>query len=134
MGKTTHYQLYLTEDSSERFEDWFNHINGPKDSNMLKIDAALWEKAEKSISVDAILLASAWAGVEAPFTQVLLVEGLGANQNGRIGLSHSATAEQRGAAREALLAITDQGDGSLTVVADGEMPELDLPVTIIMNG
>lgn len=134
MSETTNYKLHLTDDASERFKDWRESMNGTVDSNMIKIDTALGEKAEKSISVDAVLLASAWTGVEAPFVQVLQVPGLGEAQNGRIGLAHSATATQREIAREAMLAITGQSEGTLTIVADGEMPEFDLPVTIIMNG
>ncbi len=133
MSETTNYQLHLTDDASERFKDWREKINGTVNSNMVKIDAALGEKAAKSISVDAVLLASAWTGVEPPFVQVLQVEGLREAQNGIIGLAHSATAEQREIACEAMLAITGQGNGTLTIVADGKMPEFDLPVTIIMN-
>lgn len=133
MSETTNYQLHLTDDASERFKDWREKINGTVNSNMVKIDAALGEKANKSTYLNTVLLASAWTGVEPPFVQVLQVEGLGEAQNGRIGLAHSATAEQREIAREAMLAITGQGDGTLTIVADGEMPEFDLPVTIIMN-
>ena len=42
----------------------------------------------------------------------------------------AATAEQRAAARAALLALTGSGDGSVTIVADGTKPAIDLPVSV----
>lgn len=134
MSETTNYHLYLTDDSTTRFLDWREAMNGTGDSNMVKIDTALGQKADSSVAVDATLLASAWSGVDAPYTQVLTVSGLTASQNGTISVAHSATAEQREIAREAMLSVAGQGDGTLTIVADGEMPEFDIPVYIILFG
>lgn len=135
MSETTkNYGLYLTNDSSEKFLDWRERMNGTSDSNMMKIDAALGEKANNSVIVTTALLASAWTGVDAPFTQELAVDGLLKDTNGIIDVAHDATAEQREIAREAKLAITGQEDGKLIIVADGEMPEFDIPVYIILLG
>lgn len=135
MSETTkNYGLHLTNDSSEKFLDWRERMNGTSDSNMMKIDAALGEKANNSVIVTTTLLASAWAGVDAPFTQELAVDGLLKDTNGIIDVAHDATAEQREIAREAKLAITGQEDGKLIIVADGEMPEFDIPVYIILLG
>lgn len=68
MSETTNYKLHLTDDSSERFQDWRNAMNGPDDSNMVKIDTALGEKANSSVSVAAVLLSTAWAGINPPST------------------------------------------------------------------
>lgn len=132
--ETTNYKLHLTDDSSERFQDWRNAMNGPTDSNMIKIDTAIGEKADKSVSIITTLSATAWSGINPPFTQVLHVEGLKAAHNGYISVAHEATAEQREIAREAMLSVTGQDDGALTIVADGEMPEFDIPVLIIILG
>ena len=135
MSETTkNYGLYLTNDSSEKFLDWRERMNGTSDSNMMKIDAALGEKANNSVIVTTALLASAWTGVDAPFTQELAVDGLLKDTNGIIDVGHDATAEQREIAREAKQAITGQEDGKLIIVADGEMPEFDIPVYIILLG
>ena len=134
MSETTNCKLHLTDDSSERFRDWRDAMNGPNDSNMIKIDTAIGEKADKSVSVVTTLLATAWSGVNPPFTQVLNVEGLKAAHNGYISVAHGATAEQREIAREAMLSVIDQANGTLTIVADGEMPERDIPVLIIILG
>jgi hypothetical protein len=134
MSETTNYGLYLTDSSSERFSDWRNKMNGTTDSNMIKIDAALGEKANSSASINLTLLASSWAGVSAPYTQELSVAGLTATQNGLIDVSHDATVEQREIAREAILSVIGQEDGKLIIAADGEMPESDIPVYIILLG
>jgi len=134
MSETTNYGLYLTNDSSERFLDWREKMNGTEDSNMMKIDAALGAKANSSVPVYATLLASAWVGVAAHYTQELSVEGLLQDTNGIIDVAHDATADQREIAREALLSVIGQEDGKLIIVADGEMPEFDIPVYIILLG
>lgn len=134
MNETTNYKLHLTDDSSERFQDWRMKMNGTENSNMVKIDKALGEKANSSIAISATLLASAWVGVTAPFTQELSVEGLTAAQNGVIDVAHDASATQREIAREAMLSVIGQSDGKLVIAADGEMPEFNIPVYIILLG
>ena len=134
MSETTNYGLYLEDDASANFMNWREKMNGTDQSNMVKIDTALGEKADKSGAVDTTLLASAWVGVEAPFTQEIAIDGLGAAQNGNISVAHSATAEQREIAREALLSIIGQSAGKLQVAADGELPEQDIPVVVILLG
>lgn len=134
MSETTNYGLYLEDDASANFMNWREKMNGTDQSNMVKIDTALGEKADKSGAVNATLLASAWVGVEAPFTQEIAIDGLGAAQNGNISVAHSATAEQREIAREALLSIIGQSAGKLQVAADGELPEQDIPVVVILLG
>ena len=128
MSNTPNYNLYLTDDSSTRFQEWRNQMNGTENSNMVKIDAALGEKANSSVAINTTLLASAWVGVDAPYTQTLTISGLTASQNGTISVAHNATAEQREIAREAMLSVIGQADGTLTIAADGEMPERDIPV------
>ena len=134
MSETTNYGLYITSDSSEKFLEWRTKMNGTENSNMVKIDTALGEKANSSISVSTTLLANAWVGVDSPFTQNISVEGLGATQNGTISVAHSATAEQREMAREAMLSVVGQEAGQLTIAADGEMPDIDIPVYNILLG
>lgn len=134
MSVTEHYGLYITDDSSERFLDWRDKMNGTTNSNMIIIDEALGSKADSSVAVGATLLSSAWTGAYAPFTQELSVAGLTEGHNGVISVAHNATVIQREAAREAMLSVLAQEDGELTIVADGEMPEIDIPVAIIIYG
>lgn len=134
MSETTNYGLYITSDSSEKFLEWRTKMNGTENSNMVKIDTALGEKANSSVLVSATLLASAWTGIDSPFTQDITVTGLTATQNGTISVAHNATFEQREMAREAMLSVVGQEDGKLTIAADGEMPDIDIPVYIILLG
>lgn len=134
MSETPNYGLYLEDNAETKFKSWREQLNSSNNSNMVKIDTALGEKANSSVAVSATLLASAWAGVDAPFTQELSITGLAETQNGTISVAHSATAEQREIAREALLSITGQSNGKLQIVADGELPEQDIPVVIILLG
>lgn len=134
LSTTTNYNLFLCDDKTKKFKEWREEINGTDNSNMIKIDAALGEKANKSDTIEAVLYADSWSGETNPYTQHIAVDGLGANQNGSIAISHSADIEQRNNARDALLAIVGQEDGGLTISADGELPSVDIPVVIILLG
>ena len=88
---TTNYGLILEDDASTKFKDWREAINGATNSNFIEVDRILAEKGNKSASVECTLVASSWVGVDAPFTQELVVTGLGSVQNGNISVAHSAT-------------------------------------------
>ena len=132
MAYTSNYHLYITDDSSERFVDWRTKLNGITDSNMTIIDAALGDKADHSTQTNLTLSANSWTGNSAPYTQTLSITGLTATQNGLLGLATSATAAQREAARSAMMSVGTQSAGSLTVIADGACPEIDIPVTLTL--
>lgn len=132
MAETEHYGLYVTDDDTTPFKSWREQVNGTADSNMTKIDAALAGKAEKSEDVEAVLLADGWTGAAAPFTQNITVENMTAVNNGSASLARSATEEQRTAAEDAELRVSDQAEGVLTIVADGVKPTVDIPVLIVL--
>ena len=134
MSQTANYGLFVTDDSSTKFLDWRNQMGGVSNSNMVKIDAALAEKAEASRYIELILLASAWRGTGAPYQQTLAVEGMTTTQNGTIAVSQSANINERIAAREAFLAVTAQEEGKLTISADGKLPDINIPVTLLLIG
>ena len=96
MSETPNYGLYLEDDASARFQVWREKINGTDNSNMVKIDTALGTMAQKSGKVTGTLLASAWSGIDSPFTQTLAVDGLGADQNGNISVAISGTNDPDG--------------------------------------
>lgn len=131
MSQTANYGLYITADSTEHFYDWRNKMNGIEDSNMIKIDAALGDKADRSSAVYAFLLASDW---DSSNQQVLKIDGLRASHNGTISIAPAASAAQREAARLAALSVVSQGDGELTIAADGTVPAMAIPVCIILLG
>lgn len=129
MSYTKNYSLPINDSDSERFKDWRESINGAgEDSAMYKIDAALGEKADHSVSLTATLTVAGWSDG----AQTIQVEGLLADTNGAISVAQNATDTQRAKARDAVLAVTGQKDGELTVVADGTVPDCDIPVVIIL--
>lgn len=132
MSETINYNLPITEDDKERFLDWRNSINGPDNSAMVKIDKVLGDKADHSDPIETVLKQSDWSSGSTPYIQVLSIEGLTDKQNGVIGVSKRATGDQRAIAREAVLFIQSQDDGTLTIGADGDRPTADIPVTIIL--
>ncbi len=131
---TDNYGLILEDNDKTKFKIWREAINGTVNSNMIKIDSVLAQKSDKSVSVSCTLLASAWTGVDSPFVQELAVTGLGALQNGDISVAHSATFDEREMAREAKLCVTGQSAGMLVISADGELPDIDIPVIITLLG
>lgn len=132
--ETTNYNLYIEDDSSTRFVDWREKMNGTENSNMVKIDTILAAKADDSVSVEATLLASAWVNNDSVVTQELSVPGLSASQNGFIAISQNATIDQREIAREAVLSIVGQSEGKLIISADNETPTENIPVTVLLLG
>ncbi len=134
MKITPIYGLYLEDDDTTKFKDWRDKMNGPTDSNMTKIENALNGKAPHSEDVQGVLLAAAWEGTEAPYTQELAVDGLLNAQNGNISIGQSATPVQRKAARDAILSVTGQSDGKLVITADGDKPRVDIPVVTVLLG
>lgn len=134
MSETTNYNLFLTDNDSMKFITWRNKINGQTDSNMIKIDTALGEKADRSIAVYAKLTVNEWVGENCPFTQKIAIEELKAVHNGTVSLSHQATAEERTSAREAMLEVTGQEDGYLEISSYGIKPETNIPIVVILFG
>lgn len=102
--------------------------NNPHGLTPAGIGAAVPSKA-----VDVTLQASAWSSANPP-TLTVPVSGLGVAQNGTIGVAKSATQAQRKAAAAAQIGIQAQAAGSLTLVADGTKPTVNIPATVILLG
>mgnify|MGYP006865370754 CR=1 FL=1 len=131
MAETANYRLYLTDSSSERFIDWREKISGQNDSNMQKIDTVLGNKADKSTSIDCVLLANGW---DENGRQTIQIDGLKESTNGMIGLSKDISEEQLLAVCEAVFYISGQSDGSLTISAGGVIPSVDIPALVVIWG
>ena len=99
---------------------------------MTKIDSILFKKAGKSSSLSVTLCADDWIGNESPYSQTVEVIGLKAEQNGTVSVAQTANKEQREAARAAMLSVTGQYDNEIIISADGDLPTIDIPVSIIM--
>lgn len=79
-------------------------------------------------AVTVTLPAAGWASGR----QTVAVSGLGAVQDGFAQIAQTATDAQRTAARDAVLSITGQAANQLTISADGEIPTVDIPITVVL--
>ena len=131
MSETVNYNLYLADDNQESFLEMREKLCGKNNSNMIKIDDALAEKADHSISIDATLSVSGWSE-NSPYIQTIQVDKLTEDGNGIISTAQNITKEQLGIACDAELRINSQSNGAVTVVANGKKPTCDIPVTIII--
>ncbi len=75
-----------------------------------------------------------WTGSSAPYSQTLTALGVTASNNISVGLASTATQEQREAAYEAQLFASGQDTDEITVLADGDKPTVDIPITVFIWG
>lgn len=92
--------------------------------------SSISDKSDPSTSINATLTANGWSNG----SQTLSVTGLSATQNGQIGLAQTATEAQISAAKDAMLSVSAQAQGTITIKANGGAPTCDIPVTIILMG
>lgn len=90
--------------------------------------ASIPASGSASVAVTATLLASGWQSSQ----QRIAVSGLGATQNGIVGITQSITDEQLNACLAAGLFVCNQEDGYLTIAASGDTPTYDIPVLVIL--
>ena len=83
-------------------------------------------------SVTATATAAGWSG-DIP-VQTINVTGMTATSIAWVGLPETATAQQRDAARKAVMSPTAQGTNSITLTCDGVKPTVDLPILIYISG
>ena len=81
-----------------------------------------------SVAITATLLASAWSSGQ----QTITVSDLGATQNGIASLPQNCSDSEYEAVCAAGLMVTSQSAGSLTFSANGEVPQIDIPILIIL--
>lgn len=110
-----------------------NAAQTAEEAKKMADEAAKVEAAVPAREAAVTLTAAGWTG-GGPFTQAVSVAGLAADSKGDIGLTQSATAEQRAAARDAMLSVTGQSAGSITVTADGDKPTVNIPAVVRILG
>ena len=97
------------------------------------LDALFQGLADGTITSQVITATSSgWSG-DIP-TQTLNVTGINADTMCWVGLDDSANAQQRDAARKAVMSPTAQGTNSITLTCDGVKPTVDLPILIYISG
>lgn len=91
---------------------------------------ALAGKCDASNAVEVTLLASAWSSGQ----QTISVNGLKANQNGIASLPQNFSVAVYEAVVAAQLFVSAQEDGALTFSCNGDVPQIDIPILVILLG
>ena len=94
------------------------------------VETVLNNKAGKSTGVSVNLPASGW-DADAK-TQTVSVAGVTATANGSLRIAQSATDDQFTAWGAAQPRVTAQANGSITVKLVGTVPEIDIPVEVLI--
>ena len=87
-------------------------------------------KAAKSVQLTGTLTSAGWTGSSAPYIQTVVISGITAALNGSVALSQSATQAQFKAASLAALRPSAQGIDSVTIVAEGIKPTINIPIVV----
>lgn len=88
----------------------------------------------KSVRKDAVLYASEWTGTDSPYSYSLPLEDATAGNNIEILPPPDLTIEQYEQMEAAKITGGTQEDGSITLLAYGDRPDIDLPVVILVRG
>lgn len=92
-------------------------------------------KADHSTVTTATLSTSDWTGSDAPYSQTIDVTGaLPEPVRIEVQPSSNATAEQWEAWRSALIRGGGQDMGTITLLADGDKPEINIPIIVTVRG
>lgn len=67
-------------------------------------------------------------------TQTVSIQDITSDSNGFADIANTATSEQVIAAKNGLIAIAGQGDGTLTFSANGTVPTVDIPIIVVLIG
>ena len=85
-------------------------------------------KGNPSASLTGTLYADNWSDNR----QSVSVSGLNSESNGIASVASSASAEAYNAAKAADIRVLGQGEDSLTFVSYGEIPEVDIPISVVI--
>lgn len=131
MNVTTNYGLYITEPQDDpKFREFRERLCGNNESNMILIDRLLAKKTEVSV-VDATLLASGWAGAQAPYIQTLQIDGVTSQADGVVTVSPDISDSEWEIVRNAGLRKTTQDNASVTFCANSKL-EVDIPIVFLI--
>ena len=132
------YEIIMTEDEGDPLpaED-VSFDNEASGLTATTVQGALDELAQglkdgTITSVTATATAAGWSG-DIP-VQTISVAGMTATSIAWVGLPETATAQQRDAARKAVMSPTAQGAGTITLTCDGAKPAIDIPIIVYLSG
>jgi len=135
LNKTVNYELTKPEENEYYDVKVPNGNMDIIDTKMKEVEDKANAAAAKSTPVTAALPASGWTGSEAPYSITVTVAGAKPEPT-RIEVQPTtdATAAQWAAWRAALRRGGGQGTDSITLLADGDKPEIDIPIAVTIRG
>lgn len=80
--------------------------------------------------ISVVLSANSWTDN----SQTISVSGISKNSCGSVAPAQNITAEQMSALCDAMLHVTGQSDGAITVTAFQEVPTVDIPIVVTISG
>lgn len=89
--------------------------------------------APNSVSVTATALAGNWTTV-APYTQTIIVDGVTPDNNIIVGLTPTSNLVENETAAKCMVKATRQGSNSITLTALKRVPNIALPLLVIILG
>lgn len=109
--------------------DHVNNTNNPHRVTRDQIGAS-----GKSVKLSLTILASDWTGSSVPYTNTIAVTGATTDNNIEIVLPDTVTQEEITAYMSALILNGSQTEDAVTLNCWGTVPEIDLPVVVIVRG
>jgi len=83
-----------------------------------------------AVSKNITLTAAGWSGGQ----QTVSVSGVTADTNGIVGLPQNYTVAQYEAVIAAGILVSGQAEGTVTFAVNGDVPQIDIPVVVILFG
>lgn len=93
-------------------------------------DSEEWVTIGAIKEISAVLSANGWTNN----SQTISVSGVTADSCGSVAPAQNISAEQISALCDAMLHVTGQADGTITVAAFQEVPTVDIPVVVTISG
>lgn len=115
-------------------KDYFDGKNGEDGYTPVKGKDYFDGKDAFTAAVAVNVLSTAWTGDAAPYTATVACNGVTADNHIIVGTGGALTADQQAAMAAAMIVCTGQGANSITLSAFGEVPDIDLPVNVMIVG
>lgn len=96
--------------------------------------AATEGKADKSVWLEKVLYADGWTEQSGRLVQSIAVDGLTSSGNAMVGRVAGMSREEISVMQDAELSVLQQKTGAIVIAADGQEPQINLPVLVVLFG
>lgn len=103
-------------------------------SEVLERTATIPSLAPKYKRYSKTVTASNWTGTEPPYTASITINGVTENSDIQIMPDNTITATQAEAWMNALVLTGSQAENTIRIMAFGEKPSTDIPISILVGG